>query len=110
MDNDAKISELRMIADSDETDAILFAYLRQAEEIILNHMYPYLEDDGSYDGLTIPARYENKQLHIAAFLLNKRGAEGETQHIENGTHRNYRGPDVPPEMLSDILPRVSIPR
>ena len=114
MDDSEKLVELRIIlddigAESNDTDATLLSYLLQAKYIILNRMYPYL-DDGTFDELIIPKRYEYKQIRIAAYMLNKRGAEGETQHIENGIHRSYKSADVPEEMLRDILPQVGIPR
>jgi hypothetical protein len=48
------------------------------------------------------------QCEIAAYLLNKRGAEGQTSHTENGITRNYGGADVPESMLSSIIPRVGV--
>lgn len=110
MDDSEKLMELRVILDStDDDDTTLLSYLFQARDVILNRMYPYL-DEGTYEDLVVPKRYEYQQLRIAAFLLNKRGAEGETQHIENGIHRNYQNADVPEEMLRGILPQVGIPR
>lgn len=110
MDDLDKMAELKIVLE-DETipDAALLSYLRQAENIILNRMYPYL-DEATYVELTVPAKYEYKQIRIAAYMINKRGAEGETQHIENGIHRNYGGADVPADMLRDILPAIGIPR
>lgn len=110
MDDSEKLMELRVILDStDDDDTTLLSYLFQARDVILNRMYPYL-DEGTYEDLVVPKRYEYQQLRIAAFLLNKRGAEGETQHVENGIHRNYQNADVPEEMLRGILPQVGIPR
>jgi len=109
MDDSEKLLELRVITEADDDDAVLLSYLEQAKAIILNRMYPYL-DDTAYEGLTIPKRFEYKQIRIAAYLLNKRGAEGEVQHIENGIHRNYKNADVPEDMLWDVFPMVGIPR
>lgn len=110
MDTSEKLAELRLILDPDDDDeATLLSYLTQAKDVILNRMYPYMEDD-AYDGMEIPKRYEYKQIRVAAYLLNKRGAEGETQHIENGIHRNYKSSDVPEDMLWDVFPAVGIPR
>ena len=91
----------RLIDDEDESQATLEVYLDIAGDKILNRMYPYEED---YTELEVPDRYARIQLSIAAYLLNKRGAEGEIQHIENGIHRNYGSADVPNEMLNDIVP------
>lgn len=111
MDDFDKLPELRVILgdDSDEDDATLLSYLSQAGDAILNRLYPYLDGE-AHEDLAVPRKYENKQIRIAAFLLNKRGAEGETQHIENGTHRNYGNADIPEDMLRDIVPMVGIPR
>lgn len=110
MDDSEKLLELRVVLDPcDDDDTTLLSFLRQAKYAILNRMYPYITDD-EYEGLEVPKRYEDKQIQIAAFLLNKRGAEGETQHIENGIHRNYDTPGIPEAMLRDVFPMVGIPR
>ena len=109
MDDSEKLLELRVITEADDDDTVLLSYLEQAKAIILNRMYPYL-DEATYEGLTVPKRFEYKQIRIAAYLLNKRGAEGEVQHIENGIHRNYKNADVPEDMLWDVFPMVGIPR
>ena len=60
--------------------------------------------------MKLPEKYAWKQVRIAAWAMNKRGAESEVQHIENGIHRNYKYSDVPLELLYDVLPFVGIPR
>ena len=100
MTMEKKIDMLRRMMDGDETDeGILEVYLELAAQKILNRMYPYKED---YEGLEVPDRYAAVQLKVANYLLNKRGAEGQIQHIENGIHRNYGDADVPETMLKDI--------
>ena len=102
MTTDKKLDMLAKLMDEDETDqGILVVYLELAAQKILNRMYPYKE---SYDGLEVPDRYVGIQLKIANYMLNKRGAEGEIQHIENGIHRNYGAADIPDGMLAEIVP------
>lgn len=103
MTEQAKINMLhRMLGEEDETDGdVLSVYLEMAGAKILNRMYPYKE---SFEGITVPDKYVMDQLNIANYLLNKRGAEGEIQHIENGIHRNYGSADVPDGMLEHIIP------
>lgn len=97
-----KIDMLRtMIDDTEEDEGVLSTYLELAGDKILNRMYPYKE---SYEGLSVPDRYASAQLKIAAYMLNKRGAEGQIQHIENGIHRNYGSADIPDGMLQEIVP------
>ena len=89
-----------------ETDGVVLStYLSIAESAILNRLYPYTTDD---EEKSVPKKYHSLQVEIAAYMLNKRGAEGETQHIENGIHRNYGSADVPAEMLMRITPYVGV--
>lgn len=100
-----KIDMLRRMMDGDETDEdILEVYLELAGQKILNKLYQFPEFYEDYEGLEVPDRYAMAQLNIAVYLLNKRGAEGEIQHIENGIHRNYGSSGVPDAMLKDIVP------
>jgi hypothetical protein len=102
MDESRKIVMLKHMLDDDGTpEDVLLAYLDIAGQRILNRMYPYKED---YTGLEVPDRFAIVQLNVAVYLLNKRGAEGQVQHIENGVHRNYGSSDVPEEMLKDVYP------
>ena len=102
MTMEKKVAMLRTMMDGDDTDqGILEVYLDLAAQKILNHMYPFTDN---YDGLYVPDRYVMIQLNIACYMLNKRGAEGEIQHIENGIHRNYGSADIPETMLKDVYP------
>lgn len=109
MDVSEKLIELRVITEADDDDTVLLSYLRKAKTAILYRMNQYMTDE-EYEKTEVPKRYEDKQIEIAAYLMNKRGAEGETQHIENGIHRNYEAADIPPSMLRNITPCVGIPR
>ena len=106
MKESEKLNELRNMTDSRDDDGILSSYLRMAKRKILNRMYPFKD---SLDGLEVPAKYDTLQLEVAAYLMNKRGAEGEVQHNENGVSRTYGGADVPSAMLAEITPMCAIP-
>lgn len=103
-----KISQVRGMVgkvdtDADWTDNTLLTYLNIAGRKILNRAYPY------NDSITeVPTRYEILQCEIATYLLNKRGAEGQTGHSENGISRSYESADVPESMLKDITPFVGV--
>lgn len=102
MTMDQKITMLgNMLGDEDIDQGVLEVYLELAGQAILNRMYPYKTD---YTGLEVPDRYVATQLKIANMYINKRGAESEIQHIENGIHRNYGASDIPDSMLKDIVP------
>ena len=81
------------------TDDVLYAYLTIAGKKIIERRYPY--DDSVTE---VPARYGYLQCEIATYLLNKRGAEGEIAHSENGINRTYESANVPESMLRDVTP------
>ena len=70
---------------------------------IFNRAYPYGSEETE-----VPARYDYLQCEIAAYLLNKRGAEGQTGHSENGISRSYESADVPESLLSAVTPMVGV--
>ena len=80
------------------SDDVLNAYLTIAGRKIINRAYPY--DDTVTE---VPTRYGYLQCEIATYLLNKRGAEGEVSHSENGISRTYESASVPDSMLSDVI-------
>ena len=83
----------------DPSNAILLTYLRLAGEKILMRLYPY--DDTKRE---VPYRYGILQAEIACYLYNRKGAEGETNHNENGINRAYESADVPESMLKNVIP------
>ena len=98
-----KLALCRVIVGQPDTaegwsDEILRAYLTIAGRKIINRAYPY--DDTITE---VPTRYGYLQCEIAAYLLNKRGAEGEVSHSENGISRTYENADVPDSMLRDVI-------
>ena len=102
MTTEKKIDMLLLMLDESNIDrGMLEVYLDVAAQKILNRMYPYKDN---YDGLEVPDRYTMIQLNICVYMVNKRGAEGEIQHIENGIHRNYGSSDIPDSMLKDVVP------
>lgn len=87
-----------------ETDnGVLSTYLKIAGKKIINKAYPY-----DTTVTEVPERYAYTQLEIAAYLLNKRGAEGQTSHSENGISRSYEDGDVPPSLLREVVPVVGV--
>ena len=103
--NEKLVMLARMNNDPRDDDDVLGFFLDMAGYKILNKMYPFKTE---YTGLDIPAKYDMIQLNVAIYLLNKRGAEGEVQHIENGIHRNWGAADVPDTMLKDIMPFAEV--
>ena len=102
-----KLAMLRVMVgqpnEGDWSDDVLVSYLAIAGRKIINRAYPY--DDTVTE---VPRRYGYLQCEIAEYLLNKRGAEGQTSHSENGISRTYESAGVPESMLSEVIPRVGV--
>lgn len=108
MNDDEKLALCRaMVEKSAEeegwSDEVLKHYLAVAGRKILNRAYPY--DDTVEE---VPNKYSVLQCEIAVYLLNKRGAEGEISHSENGISRSYENADVPASMLRDVIPHCGL--
>lgn len=102
MTNDEKLEILETMQNGGQvavTSKVMLAYLKLAESVVLNRLYPFDEDKH-----IVPSKYELQQIAIANYLINKQGAEGETQHSENGISRTYESADVPESMLKGIVP------
>ena len=97
--------KLEMLKDlsGEPDDAILLTFLTLAGQKIIQRAYPYRGDVKE-----VPARYATAQVEIANYLLNKRGAEGETYHSENGINRSYENADVPESMLKRVIPFAGV--
>ena len=94
---------------SGETSAaVVSAYLAMSGDAIINRAYPFATEK-EREILTVPTRYQNLQCEIAVYLLNKRGAEGETLHNENGINRSYENGGIPDSMLKQVVPFCRVP-
>lgn len=96
-DND-KLVMLSKLVGEDEDVCSLSAYLQLAGDAIIQKAYPFATDK------TVPDKYATLQVEIACYLYNKRGAEGETSHNENGINRTYESASVPDSMLKRVVP------
>ena len=82
-----------------ESDAVLQFYLDAARDVICN-----LRD--SYE---VEPQYLNVQIEMAIELFNKRGAEGQIAHNENGIDRTYEKAHISESLLAKVTPMVRSP-
>lgn len=102
---DENILIVRLMTDDDESsDALISAYLKIAGRKIIHRAFPYKK------GITeVPEEYKTLQCEIAAYLINKRGAEGQISHTEGGVTRMYENADIPASMLKEVTPYCGVP-
>ena len=101
MTDEEKLTMLKSMTEETDND-VLSTYLTLAKGVVLSRAYPYTEED------KVPPKYDTVHVEIAAYMLNKRGAEGETAHSENGVSRSYEDGDIPPTLLRRILPMAGV--
>ena len=77
--------------------------LESAKAVILSRRFPF----GDYPE-DIEPRYKDLQIRIAVEMFNKRGAEGETSHSENGISRSYASANVSEDLLREITPKAGV--
>ena len=92
-----KLALVKVQVDSTVADATITAYLSIAADRILRRRYPF---DATVT--TMPTEYEITQCELAARMVNRMGAEGQTGHSENGVERVWKTEDD-----ADILARVT---
>lgn len=90
-----------MTGEKDET--VLSTYLSIAGNKVCRKAYPF-----NPTVTEVPAQYEYVQVEITVYLLNKRGAEGQISHSENGISRSYEDGDIPPTLMREIIPCASV--
>lgn len=108
MENTEKLILLRTMVGQSEntenwTDEVLLAYLEIAGREIIRRVYPFRGD-----AIEVPEKYNTLQCEIANYLLNKRGAEGETSHSENGISRSYENGSIPESMFKSVTPYCGV--
>ena len=93
MTHEEKIALVKDMCD-EQNESIISAYLYMAGRRVIALCCP--------DNATeVPERWDALHIDITVYMLNKRGAEGEIAHSENGTSRSYESADVPASLLME---------
>lgn len=96
-----KLNILVTMLDDDVSTNTANTFLKAAEKAVINLAFPYGKGDEA-----MPEKYEYEQIEIAAYFINKMGAEGEIAHTEGGTTRTYESADIPVALRARITPKV----
>ncbi|MDR2044903.1 MAG: phage head-tail connector protein [Clostridium sp.] len=100
---DEKLTALRAMVGGPDTDEVLSTYLTLAGGKIIAKAFPYRTDVTE-----VPERYDYLHLEVAAYMLNKRGAEQQVSHSENGIARSWESGDVPSSLINQVTPVVGV--
>ena len=98
-----QLERLKIRITENTNDNELVDILESAKAVILSRRFPFGEWPAE-----IEDKYKDLQIRIAVEMFNKRGAEGETAHSENGVSRSYASANVSEDLLKEITPRCGV--
>ena len=98
-----KIALVQTYFDGALSEALVTAYLQDAQAALLGRRYPFSDTSA----LTVPPQYERLQCRLAARYAAKNGAEGETSHDENGINRAYASANDE-DLLMEVVPLAQV--
>ena len=99
-----RIEQMKIMLGEDSLDIedeTCKTYLDLANEKILTHRYPF-----GTNLTEVEPQFTYQLIELAVVLFNKRGAEGQEYHNENGVHRRYR---TEVEILASIPKYAGLP-
>ena len=103
MTNSEKLALITAMTDETDED-VISAFLAMAGEAIYHYVDPYKTSEMEI----VLAECGGAHARLAAYFINKRGADGETSHSENGISRSYESGDIPPSILRELTPKVGV--
>ena len=98
-----QLDRLKIRITENVSDIELEDILESAKAVIMSRRFPFGEQPAE-----IEDKYKDLQIRIAVEMFNKRGAEGETAHSENGVSRSYASANVSEDLLKEITPKVGV--
>lgn len=106
MTDDEMVAMVRSLVGEPRLEAYSEAYLAIAKSAVIERLFPYRGDAAWED---VPSKHHARTCEIAVYLVNRRGAEGETSHSENGVSRTYGSAAVPEGFFDGMAPYVGVP-
>lgn len=85
-------------------DNVLERCIQMAFSAIMSRRFPYSDDWPD----EVELRYRDLQYRMALDIYNKRGAEGELAHSENGISRSYQSSWISEDLLLEVTPVVGV--
>lgn len=95
-----------MLVDDARFDEFVPTYVELAKDRMLTHLFPFAKN-ATWDD--VPVKYHARTCEIAVYLVNRRGAEGEASHSENGVSHVYESAGIPASFFAGITPFAGVP-
>ena len=98
-----QLERLKIRITENVLDSELEDILESAKAVILSRRFPFGDWPEELEN-----KYKDLQIRISVEMFNKRGAEGETAHSENGISRSYASANVSEDLLKEITPKAGV--
>lgn len=107
MTSEEKLNLTKTFLDADDSlDEMLSAYLTAAGKEIIEWLYSLTKVPD--DVTEVPSKYEMTQIQAVVVGYSMKGAEGETNHSENGITRNFRYADMLNYIHRNVTPYARV--
>lgn len=106
MTDEEMLSMTSVLVDDARLEQYVPTYLNMAKGAVIARIFPFRDDA---DWTNVPNRHHMRTCEIACYLINRRGAEGETSHSENGTSRSYESAGIPESYFDGMIPFAGVP-
>lgn len=106
MTDDEMVAAVKALVADERLDTYAEPYLSAAKSAVVGRLFPY---SGEATWSDVPERHHWGTVQIAVYLVNRRGAEGEVSHSENGVSRTYGSAGVPEKFFDGMVPMVGVP-
>lgn len=106
MTDEEMVSRVMELVAEPRFDRYAEHYIDVAKAAVLSQLFPY----GGAEWEMVPTVHHPRTVEIAVYLVNRRGAEGETSHSESGTSRTYESAGIPRSYFAGMAPMVGVPR
>ena len=105
MTDEKMVAAVKALVGDSRFDGLVPHYLEIAKSAVVSRLFPYANRTWE----DVPAKHHARTVDIAVYLVNRRGAEGETSHQESGISRSYESAGIPKRLLSGMPPYVGVP-
>lgn len=94
------ISQINLMMGEEYSDELLSAFIQQAQTECVNWEFQLIERPEVID----MTKYDQVVINAVIVAMSLRGAEGETQHSENGILRGFKWSDMADYIHNHIVP------
>ena len=99
-------AQVSVLADAPHLEHLAARYVALAKDLAVSRLWPF---DPSRTWADVPERLHPQVAHVALYLLERRGSEGEVRHSEAGVTAQWERAGVPNYLWAGFTPYAGVP-